>query len=177
MMCFYSSSPLWDILWYSEPGFNIPVMSSMNWHTNAITFLFPKSKGSTLDFYRQLAFRITLSLLGLYNACFLGTAVIRFQKKIEWDNAIINRDYSFCSCLSQFLGGGMASCIVFHKLSPVAMALRLNLIIWLEVVQTPAENNFIPKMMYWMQSTTNMKYNVGAKSWYTMIAKEMHILK
>lgn len=67
--------------WYFEAGY--PVMMAMNWHTNAIIFLFPRSKGSTLDFYRQLAFRIALSLLGLDNACFLGTAVIRFQKKME----------------------------------------------------------------------------------------------
>lgn len=163
--------------WYSEPGFNIPVMISMNWHTNAITSLFPKSKGSTLDFYRQLAFRITFSLLGLYNACFLGTAVIRFQKKMEWDNAIITHDYSFCSHLSQFLGGGRASCLVFHKLSPVVMVLRLNFIIWLKVVETPAENNCVPKMMYQTQRTNNMDCNVWAKSWYAMIATEMRTSK
>lgn len=100
---------------YSEPGFNILVLISMKWHTNAITSLLPRTKGSTLDFYRQLAFRITISLLGLCNACFLGTAIIRFKEKMEWDNAIIIHDYSFCSCLSQFLRWGRASCLVFHK--------------------------------------------------------------
>lgn len=68
---------------YSEPGFNILVLISMKWHTNAITSLLPRTKGSTLDFYRQLAFRITISLLGLCNACFLGTAIIRFKEKME----------------------------------------------------------------------------------------------
>lgn len=67
-------------------------MISMNWHMNAITSPFSRSKRSTLNFYRQLAFRITLSLLGLCNACFLGTVVIRFQKKMERDNATITHD-------------------------------------------------------------------------------------
>lgn len=105
---------LWSWMWY-------PVMMALNWHTSAITFLFPRSKGSTLDFYRQFAFRTALSLLALDNACFLGIDVIRFQKKMEWDNAIITHDYSFCSCLSSWRVG--ASCLVFHKLRPVVMVL------------------------------------------------------
>lgn len=56
------------------------------------------------------------------------------------------------------------------------MVLRLNFIIWLKVVDTPTENNCIPKIMYQTQ-TTNMKCNVWAKSWYTMIAKQMYTLK
>lgn len=57
------------------------------------------------------------------------------------------------------------------------MVLRLNFIIWIKVVEMPAENNFIPTVMYETQRKTNMKCNVWAKSWYTMIAKEMHTLK
>lgn len=56
------------------------------------------------------------------------------------------------------------------------MVLRINFIIRLKLLEMPAENNYIPKMMNQIQRTTNMKCNVQAKGWHTMIAKEMHTL-